>query len=81
MTIKLPQMNFGDRILKALKKKRGIRLPLETYEKCGPYVYAAAQKESFWRALVRAKDADLPDGYVNYFSFERGIHGHDSLGE
>jgi hypothetical protein len=81
MTIKLPQIDFGDKILKALNKKRGIRLPSEAYEKYGPYVYATAQKECFWKALVRAKDAELPEGYIDYFSFVRGIHDHNSPGE
>jgi hypothetical protein len=77
----MPQISFGDRILRAFGKKRGIRLPAEAYEKLGPYVCAAAQKESFWRALIRAKDVDLPNGYVDLFSFERGIHVHDSPSE
>ena len=81
MTIRLPQISFGDKMLKALGKKRGLRLPTEAYEKCGPYVSAAAQKECFWRALVRAKDADLPDGYVDLYSFERNVHGHRPLSE
>ena len=78
MTIRLPQISFGDRILKTLGKKRGLRLPSEAYEKLGPYVSVAAQKESFWKAFFRSKNADLPDGYVDLFSFEPHVHGHQS---
>jgi len=79
MTIRLPKFSFGDRILKTLGKKRGLRLPAEAHEKFGPYVSALAQKESFWKALFRSKNADLPDGYVDLFSFERHAHGEKSL--
>ena len=75
MTIRMPRTSFGDRVLKALGKKRGLRLPTEAYEKLGPYVSAVAQKESFWRALFRSKNTGLPDGYVDLFSFDP--NGHD----
>jgi hypothetical protein len=71
MTIRMPDIRLGDRLLKALGKKRGVRLPAELYEKYGPYVFAVAQKESFWKALARPKDTRLPVGYVDLFSFER----------
>ena len=74
MTIRMPQISFGDRVLKVLGKKRGLRLPTEAYEKFGPYVSVEARKECFWRALVRAKDANLPNGYVDLFSFVPNDH-------
>ena len=67
MTIKLPQPSIGDKILKLLGKKRGVKLPSEVYEKFGPYVYAAAQKEPFWKALLRSADAELPEDMIDVF--------------
>ena len=64
MTIHLPEPDFLDRFLKLLGKKRGVKIPAETYEKFGPYVYAKAQKESFWSALIRPKGKGPPPGYV-----------------
>ena len=81
MTIRMPQISLGDRVLKALGKKRGLRLPTEAHEKFGPYVTAAAKKESFWKALGRRKDADLPDGYVDFYELERNVHGRGSSSE
>ena len=68
--MRIPPISFGDRVLRALGKKRGLRVPTEAYEKFGPYVSAVSQKESFWRALVGAKDVNLPNGYVDLFSFD-----------
>jgi hypothetical protein len=64
MTIKLPQKSILDRFLESIGKKRAVKIPENVYEKFGPYVYAKAQKESFWRALLRPKDAELPEGYT-----------------
>ncbi|MEE8431311.1 MAG: hypothetical protein V3S16_08685 [Candidatus Desulfatibia sp.] len=69
MTIKLPKENIFDRILKVMGKKRGYKIPWEAYEKLGPYVYAIAEKESFWKALFRPKNKELPEGYLNMYSF------------
>ena len=63
MTIKSPQNNFSDRILNAFGKKRAIKIPEGIYEKFGPYAHARAQKESFWRALLRHKGEEPPEGY------------------
>jgi len=55
MTIKLPKPNVADKFLSWIGKKRAIGIPPEGYEKFGPYVYAQAAKESFWRAPARSK--------------------------
>jgi hypothetical protein len=47
-----------------LGKKRAVRLPMDAYEQHGQYVYAKAEKESFWRALLRSKREDPPTGYI-----------------
>jgi hypothetical protein len=65
MTIKIPKKTIGDRVLKALGKKRGVQIPAETHKQFGPYAYATAQKESFLKALLRPKDEPLPDGMVD----------------
>jgi len=64
MTIELPKTTFVDKLLGLIGKKRAVRFPFELYDKLGPYVYAVAQKESFWRALFRPKDHAPPKGWV-----------------
>ena len=64
MTIRMPRKSWADRLLDALGKKRAVKIPEGLYEKFGPYVYAQARKESFWRALLRSKQAKLPEGYM-----------------
>ena len=64
MTIKLPKTTFADKLLALIGKRRAVRMPFEVYEKLGPYVYAQAVKESFWRALLRPKNQDPPEGWV-----------------
>ena len=64
MTISIPKKSFPDLILAALGKKRAIKVPEGIYEKFGPYVYASAQKESFWKALLRPRDENPPEGFI-----------------
>jgi len=64
MTIKLPKTTFADRLLALIDKKRAVRIPGEVYKNLGPYVYAKAEKEPFWRALMRPKNQDPPEGWV-----------------
>ena len=41
-------------------------------------VYAIAQKESFWKALLRSKDEELPEEFINLYDFEKLKDlGHD----
>jgi hypothetical protein len=65
MTIKIPEKTIGDRVLKALGKKRGVQIPADAHKQFGPYAYATAQKESFLKALLRPKNEPLPDGMVD----------------
>jgi hypothetical protein len=64
MTIKLPKTTLADRFLVSIGKRRAVRIPFEVYEKLGPYAYAKAEKEPFWRALVRPKNQDPPEGWI-----------------
>ena len=64
VTIKLPKPSIADKFLLLIGKKRAVHMPFEVYEKLGPYVYAQAVKESFWRALMRPKNQDPPEGWV-----------------
>ena len=64
MTIKIPKPNFFDYILKVLGKKRAVKISDGVYEKFGPYVYAKAQKENFWQALLRPKGVNPPKDYI-----------------
>jgi hypothetical protein len=64
MTIKFPKKTFVDKLLALIGKRRAVRMPFEAYDKLGPYVYAVAQKESFWCALLRPKNQDPPEGWI-----------------
>lgn len=64
MTIKMPNKNLGDFILKFLGKKRAVYIPQNLYKTYGPYVYSRAIRESFWRALFRSKNSTLQDGWT-----------------
>jgi hypothetical protein len=67
MTLKIPKDNLFDKILHYFGKRRAVMIPEDTFRKFGPYVYAHAVKEGFWRALLRPKGQDPPEGYV-YFT-------------
>lgn len=67
MTIKVPQPNAFDKILKYLGKKRAVFIPENAYEKHGQYVYALCKKENFCKALFRPKGAKLPEGTVDIY--------------
>ena len=67
MTIRLPDPNILDRFLNLLGKKRGVKIPIEAYKKFGPYFYAKAYKENFWRTLFRSGNQDLLKGLVDVF--------------
>jgi hypothetical protein len=64
MTIKLPKTTIADKLLALIGKRRAVRMPFEAYKNLGPYVYAQAEKESFWRALIRPENQDPPEGWV-----------------
>ena len=70
MTIRLPDPNIFDRFLKLLRKKRGVIVPMGASEKFGPYFYAKAHKESFWKALLRRSGNPLPDNLIDIFQIE-----------
>ena len=78
MTIRMPELNIFDQILKSLGKKRGVRYPVEAYKKFGQSAYIKATKESFWKALFRSKNQPLPEGYIDLFSFYDLRNSHQS---
>ena len=61
MTVIPPKLTIGDRILKLLGKKRGMIIQKNLH----PYDYAIAGKESFFKALFRGKNEDLPNGMID----------------
>ena len=74
MTIKMPNEGFFDKLLKALGKKRGVKVPSGLFKEIDAQkvdVYAVAQKESFWKALLRSKDEKLPEEFFNLYDFEK----------
>jgi hypothetical protein len=56
MTIRLPQENILDKVLRIFGKERKIIIPertAEIYKEKGPYVQIMARKEGFLKALFR----------------------------
>jgi hypothetical protein len=70
MTIRIPSPNIADVILKRFGKTRAVYLPANL-EKFGPYYQAIGIKESFWKALIRPKNQELPEGTVDIFSVNK----------
>ena len=68
MTIRIPETNFADKILKFLGKRRGVKFPSEAYEKFGHYVSAKARKENFFKAFFRTKHKKLPEDMIDLYS-------------
>lgn len=79
MTITMPRLNIFDKILKSMGKKRGVRYPVEAYEKYGRSAYIKATKENFWKALLRSNNKELPEGYINLYSFYDLRNHHQSV--
>ena len=69
MTVLMPKPNIADKALKILGKKRGVIFPHKAIEIFGQHVYARAHKESFWKALLRPSNQELPEDMVDIFSF------------
>ena len=66
MTIRIPDPSIADRILRLLEKKRALIFPYGRLKAQGIDVYATAVKESFWRALLRPRASQLPEGSFDY---------------
>jgi hypothetical protein len=60
VTMKIPEKNFGDKLLALMGKERAIWIPKDIYKTFGQYAYVQAKKESFWKALFRPKNQDPP---------------------
>ena len=74
MTIAMPKENVADRILKVLGKKRGVKIPagvFKGFDSGKIDIYVIAQKESFWKALLRSKNEELPEEYFNLYDFDK----------
>lgn len=67
MTIRYPDPNIFDQFLKYIGKKRGVIVPINSIKKYGSASYVKAYKESFYKALMRPKNQDLPKGLVDIF--------------
>ncbi len=63
MTIRFSEPTVGDKFLALIGRKRAVYIPTNIYKTFGPYVIVQAKKESFWRALFRAKDQNPPEGW------------------
>jgi hypothetical protein len=63
MTVVFEKESAGDKILKALGKKRAYRMPEGLYEKLGKYAYARAEKENLITALLRPNGQEPPEGW------------------
>jgi hypothetical protein len=71
MTLRIPDPNIGDKILRLFGKKRALIIPKVRVERKEIDIYAVAVKESFWKALFRSRKSQLPDGSVDYETFEK----------
>lgn len=78
MTITSPKPNLLDKILSFVGKKRRMVVPKGVYKKYGPYVFAQARRESFWKALLRPKDATLHKGVVGIDTKKEAVKGSDA---
>jgi len=78
MTIRMPDLSIFDKILISIGKKRGVRYPIGVTEKYGQSVYIKATKENFWKALFRSKNQELPEGYIDLYSFFDLRNNHQS---
>lgn len=65
MTVRIPEPSLGDTILNLLGKKRGIIVPPDFTNPQNPYTTVMARKENFWRALLRSKHKDFPEGVID----------------
>lgn len=68
MTIRMPPLSLGDRLLRILGKCRAVFVPADAYEKFGPYVTLRATKEPFLKALLRLRNRPLPPGTIDFFA-------------
>jgi hypothetical protein len=63
MTIRIPEDNILDKILKLFGKKREFIVPEEAekiYKELGPHVQIKAKKESFFKALFgKSQNPDM----------------------
>jgi len=73
MTIKIPEPNIFDKILKSIGKKRAVKIPAKIYEKYGQHIYVVGQRENFWKAFMRPKNKKLPEGTVDIYSMQSGV--------
>ena len=72
MTVRIPSRTLGDRILGAVGKKRAVYVPGNLNEEFGTYIYAQAQRENFFKALLRGKDSELKEGWVYHENRRKG---------
>jgi len=63
MTLELPKISIGDRVLKALGRKRAVCCKMN-YEKLGHYAFFGARKESLLAALFASRDRELKPGWM-----------------
>jgi hypothetical protein len=63
----MPQPSFFDKLLHSLGKKRGVSIPIYSYDESGQFAYYFARKESLIKALFRSSKTDLPEGMIDIF--------------
>jgi len=67
MTVKLPEPNVFDKLLRLLGKKRGVFVPEISNSSYGQYGYAAGKKENLLMAFFRPAGEKLPNGFIDIF--------------
>ena len=81
MTMITPRRSILDRFLKVIGKDRAVHMGVakNAEEKFGPYQTTRLPKESFFRALLRPRKAQLPEGwaYLDNLSFSSSLDVDD----
>lgn len=80
MTLKLPQPDILDIILKKFGKKRAVFFPTEDLKKHGKYSTSMCKKENFFISLFRSKNDDLPEGTLDIFEIGKRYKNYEDPG-
>jgi len=64
MTVRVSPPTFSDTILHLFGKRRAIYIGTPLNRELEKYQYRQAQRESFWKALLRKKNTQLPPHWV-----------------
>jgi hypothetical protein len=76
MSLRIPQPDLFDKILRSFGKRRALFIPQDVQEAYRYDFYLACHKENFFKVLFRPRNAKLPEGYENLYSLEASLNNH-----